>query len=439
MFCRILSILLILAYHFTAQAQQELYFPPASEAWETQSPENLGWCTDSLESLYDFLELNDTRAFLVLKDGKIVVEKYFYNFDQDSVWYWASAGKTLTAFLAGLAQEQGALSIEEPSSKYLGDWTAAPQEQEDSITIWHQLTMTTGLDDSVDNLDCSDRECLRYLADPGTRWSYHNAPYTLISDLIEEATGQNYNLYTRDAILNKIGGAGAWLRLEYNRVFFSSPRTMARFGLMILAEGQWEDEIIMEDKQYFNSMITPSQNINPAYGYLWWLNGQERIMVPGIRRTFNQALCPPAPADMVAAMGKNSQLLNVVPSEGLVVVRMGESPSNAPVSYDLQDGIWEYLNKIICTPSNQREQITNSLKFFPNPVISGTVNLQGQPVRGSGDLMLYDISGRLVFQTRWTGSTRQINLPAHLDNGCYAYLFQSLSGQMSTGKLLLRR
>ncbi|HKK87781.1 MAG TPA: T9SS type A sorting domain-containing protein, partial [Saprospiraceae bacterium] len=221
--------------------------------------------------------------------------------------------------------------------------------------------------------------------------------------------------------------------------FFSTARTMARFGLMILAEGEWQDEVIMEDKEYFNQMITPSQDLNPAYGYLWWLNGQERIMVPGSRRTFNQTLCPPAPADMVAAMGKNSQLLNVVPSEGLVVVRMGESPSNALVSYDLQDGIWGYLNHIICIPSNQREQTNNSFKLFPNPVVSGKVNFENLLTGGPGDWMLYDISGRLVFQTKCTEDKARIDLPSYLENGLYVYLFQSKAGHSLKGRLVLQR
>jgi hypothetical protein len=85
---------------------RELYFPPISTtaAWETVTPQSLGWNTNNINDLYTFLEQRNTRAFLVLKDGKIVIEKYFGNdlinrpFTANGVWYWASAGKTLTAF-----------------------------------------------------------------------------------------------------------------------------------------------------------------------------------------------------------------------------------------------------------------------------------------------------------------------------------------------------
>ena len=434
---RVVGLFFFSMIFLLSHAQDEYYFPPTEGNWTTQSPEDLGWCVDSIDALYDFLERNDTRAFLLLKDGRIVFEKYFYNFHQDSVWYWASAGKTLTAFLAGTAQEQGYLSIDDPSSKYLGDWTSASTEREDSILIWHQLTMTTGLDDNVDNLDCTDRACLNYLADPGTRWSYHNAPYTLLSEVIEEATDQNYNLFTRNSLMSKIGGSGAWIRLDYNRVFFSSPRTMARFGLLILARGEWGNERVMEDKQYIDQMISPSQQINPSYGYLWWLNGQEGIMVPGVQRVFNQPLCPPAPDDMVAAMGKNSQLLNVVPSEGLVVVRMGESPSGAPVPFDLQDGIWEYLNQIICSPTNQEEVADNANEIYPNPVVSGEVNIKTLTRGEPGVLRLNDLSGRPVYERKCAGNEGWIDLPVVLANGLYTYSYQSRNGDVVFGKLII--
>src|SRR5262245_52854379 len=97
------------------------YFPPLTgSTWDTLSPSALGWCPDRIDSLYDFLEEKNTKGFIVLKDGRIVLEKYFGTFTQDSAWYWASAGKTLTAFLIGQAQEQGFFDIDDSTSQYLG-------------------------------------------------------------------------------------------------------------------------------------------------------------------------------------------------------------------------------------------------------------------------------------------------------------------------------
>ncbi len=101
---------------------QNIYFPPnTGNTWETVSPESLGWCTENIDTLYSFLEQKHSKAFIVLKDGRIVIEHYFGSFTQDSIWYWASAGKTLTAFLVGIAQEEGYFSIQDSTSEYLGD------------------------------------------------------------------------------------------------------------------------------------------------------------------------------------------------------------------------------------------------------------------------------------------------------------------------------
>ena len=70
----------------------------------------------------------------------------------------------MTAFSVGVAQESGLLSIEDPSTTYLGEgWTSLNPEQEELITIRHQLTMTTGLDDGLENTDCTNSDCLSFL------------------------------------------------------------------------------------------------------------------------------------------------------------------------------------------------------------------------------------------------------------------------------------
>ena len=134
---------------------QSLYFPPVTgNTWDTISPATLGWCQPRIDSLYNFLESRNSKAFIVLKNGKIVLEKYFGTFTQDSLWYWASAGKTITAVAIGIAQQEGLLNINNLSSQYLGvGFSSAPLEKENLITVRNQLTMTSGFDDGVPDND----------------------------------------------------------------------------------------------------------------------------------------------------------------------------------------------------------------------------------------------------------------------------------------------
>ena len=243
-----LIVLLFLLQSYSGQTQS-LYFPPLiGNTWDTLSPASLGWCEPKIDSLLDYLEAKNSKAFILLKDGKIVIEKYYGTFTIDSVWYWASAGKTLTGFTVGIAQQEGLLSIQDTTSDYLGNgWTVCPPLKEDKITIRHQLTMTSGLDDGVPDHYCTLDTCLQYLADAGARWAYHNGPYTLLDSVIESATGQSLNSYLTQKVKNPTGMTGAFIPSGYNNLFISKPRSMARFGLLMLNQGNWNGNQILTD------------------------------------------------------------------------------------------------------------------------------------------------------------------------------------------------
>ncbi len=388
---------------------QSLYFPPVNgNEWETTTPESLSWCTDSIQPLYDFLEAEETKAFLVLKDGRIVLEHYFGNFKQNNVWYWASAGKSLTSFLVGLAQQQGSLSLDDPTSLYLGQgWTSCDSLAENQRTIWHQLTMTTGFDDGFPNFDCLSPSCLHCIAEVGERWAYHNSPYTLLDSVLFYSTGQDATDFFQSHLATQTGMSGNYTQIGNNHVFFSTPRVMARFGLLMLNQGSWNQTPILTDADYYQSMIHPSQNLNPAYGYLWWLNGQDFYRLPQTQNVFSGALIPHAPADMYAALGKNGQLLNVVPSENLVVVRMGKSSGQFLVETQLNDKIWEYLNAIRCqTVAVQKPDLAPVLRLSPNPT-QGKITINAHPHFAQAELKIINAQGQVIFTKAYNELTNK--------------------------------
>ncbi len=331
-----------------------MYFPPLTGTeWTSVTPASLNWNTAEIPALQTLLSSNGTRAFIVLVNGRIVMEYYFgksllgANFDRNANWYWASAGKTLTAFVVGKAQEGGFLNLNDPTSKYLGKgWTSCTEAQENAITVRHQLTMTTGLDDNVANSFGITPADLKYKAPAGTRWAYHNGPYTLLDQVVTKAVGKPFTDYFNEQLRNKIGMDGYWLKSGDNNVYYSTPRSMARYGLLILNKGNWSDQLLM-NSSFFNAMTTTSQNINLSYGYLWWLNGKSSHILPQSQIVFNGSVTPNAPADMFSGLGKNGQYLNVIPSKKMVVVRMGENPDNSLIAAKFQDDIWAQLNKII--------------------------------------------------------------------------------------------
>ncbi|MCE2786776.1 MAG: serine hydrolase [Bacteroidota bacterium] len=390
----VISILLALGI----QASAQLYFPPLiGNNWDTISPQTLGWCTNRLDSLYKMLDDKNTKAFIVLKDGKIVIEKYFDTFTRDSSWYWASAGKTITSVLIGIAQQEGKLKITDSTSKYLGaGWTSCPPDKEGKITIRHQLTMTTGVDYAVPDWNCTTPACLKYKADAGTQWFYHNATYLLLQDVIEAATGLTFQQYTQQKLISRIGMAGIW----FDGVYYSKPRSMARFGLMVLNKGIWNNDTIIRDTTYYHQMLNTSQNLNESYGYLWWLNGKPSYRMPASIQVFNGPLFKPAPAELLCGLGKDDQKLYVWPSEKMVIVRMGESAdANSLVPLSVDTLIWQELNKLMCknnvsVPEEIKEE-EDEFRIYPNPA-SGQLFYRIPLQIGSASLNLYDIRGRLV-------------------------------------------
>ena len=351
---------------FAASVSAQSYFPPNdSSEWDTLSPSSLDWCPEKIDSLYAFLDETNSKSFILLKDGKIVLEQYFDEHTDSSFWYWASAGKTLSSFLVGIAQEEGFLNINDTTSDYLGSgWTYSSPEEEEKITIWNQLTMTSGLDDGVSNPFCTDDSCLIYLAEPETRWAYHNAPYTLLRPVLENATGQGINIYANQRLLNPIGMDGIFSYVGYDNVFSSTTRSMARFGLLIQNNGEWDGTQILSDEDYFSQVVNTSQALNESYGYLWWLNGKSSFMLPGTQFVFDGSLFPNAPNDVIAALGKNGQIINVVPSENMVWVRMGNASSTELVETNLNIGVWNYINDLSCVSTVESFTNTNSKKLI---------------------------------------------------------------------------
>ncbi len=323
-----------------------IYFPPInSDTWETKTLTGLSWDASALQPLLDYLEANNTKSFIILHDGKIVVEHYFSNHTATSPWYWASAGKTLTTAISGIAQEEGLININSKISDYLGTgWTSAPLEKEDLITCKHLLSMNSGLDDGLgDHVSPAN---LKYVADAGTRWAYHNV-YVKMQDVVAQASNQTWSSYFNTALKDKIGMTGTWIPSNDFNVYWSNTRSMARFGLLIYANGKWENTQIIPEI-FLNEATNTSQNINKSYGYLWWLNGKSTYHLPGSQLEFNGELIPNAPADTYAALGKNDQKIYVVPSKKLVIVRMGNAAGNINFALSTFDNdLWEKINALV--------------------------------------------------------------------------------------------
>lgn len=419
--------LILLLFACTTLIAQDYYFPPIdSDEWSTKPLSELGWSPSVMNEVLDFLDTTGTKGFIILVDGKIVTEEYFGDFDKDKFWYWASAGKTLTAAMIGIAQQEGMLDIQSPTSDYLGEgWTNMDLEKEKNIKLFHNLSMSTGLDYKVDNLNCMEPECLGYLNEAGTHWFYHNAPYRLLLDVLDSVYDKQVNQVTNQLIGNKIGMGGAWI--DYVR--WGKTRDLARFGSFIAAGGRWGDDFKL-DEEYYNTMINTSQEMNESYGYLWWLNGKKSYKLPGFDIVLTGSLTPTAPSDMFAALGKNDQKIYIVPSMNMVVIRVGDDAGEgnlASSSYDTK--LWERLSRLFQTTSVETD-LEYSL-ISPNPAtdeILINTNLYYDFVT------VYDLNGVKVIESAFT----DILDIASLAIGKYTIVLTNASGGILTEEFFVK-
>lgn len=337
----------------TAFAAELYYFPAPEGEWETVDPESVGWDSAKLSAALDVAGARKSSSVVILYRGRILAERDWSAVD-DSPRYLnmvtgtdaggraiedvASAQKSLLAVLTGIAQERGFLQIDDPVTQYVGGgWSKASSSQEAAITIRHLLSMNSGL--------ATD---FSFAAAPASAWLYNTPVYHVLMRVLEAATGMNRHSLTREWVTEPLGMAHTswtdrpWASSDIAVGLSTTARELARFGLMIQAGGRWAGESLIRDGRFLEAMLSPSQQLNPAYGYLWWLNGQDFSRGTGAQaRRRDGALIPAAPGDLVAMLGAMDRKLYLVPSEDLVIARLGSAGAANGSSFN--DAFWEAL------------------------------------------------------------------------------------------------
>lgn len=347
------SFFLSLAYLQHAVAAEQTYFPSADENWETVEPASVGWDPQKLNRVLDIAGLRQSSGVVILHKGRIMAERYWDEPDS-AVRYTnsvtgrddqgrviedvASAQKSVVATLTGMAQERGFIRLDDPVSQYVGvGWSKALPAQEAAISIRHLMSMNSGL-----ATDFSFRK------NPNEEWLYNTPVYHVLMRVLIQATGMDRDSLTREWISKPLGmtntswTARPWASSDIAVGLSTTARELARFGLMIMEGGRWDDEVILPDREFLEDMLTPSQGLNPAYGYLWWLNGQDYALGSGpAARRREGALISAAPEDLVAMQGALDRKLYLVPSLDLVITRLGSTGNANGESFN--DSFWTAL------------------------------------------------------------------------------------------------
>jgi CubicO group peptidase (beta-lactamase class C family) len=303
---------------------------------------------DRLEAAIEIAFLEDdpeqrrrnTRAVVVVEDGRLVAERYGEGFDADTPLLGWSMTKSVASAMVGRLVGSGVLALDD--DRLSARWD---DDERAEITVEHLLHMTDGLefDEVYDpNTDATKmlftpRDTGEFAADkpllhpPGTTWQYSSGTTNILCDVAHQASGLGPEmahelvfepLRMTSAVMEPDAGGG----LLCSSYLYATARDWARIGQWFLQDGEWEGERLLPDGwvDYSTTAVdVPSDN---PYGAQWWLNeGPDgELRMPGV------------PADAYWASGHEGQQLVVIPSEQLVVVRLGFSGEFSGIEWGLE-------------------------------------------------------------------------------------------------------
>ncbi len=302
------------------------YFPTTDASWETVRPAAAGFDSALLASAFDWAGAQNSAAVLMLWRGRIVMERYWQSWDTQTRGPYFSAGKTITAALTLDLVHDGVVALDAPASTYLGPGWSRMSSDEQAVSVRRLLSMSSGTNDSLQ----------RVFNPADGRFYYNNPAYYQLFGVMASAAAQEVPMLASQRLFSTIGMSRTLLIGNVDTgvsgyIVVGSARDFARFGLLTLNHGRWNGTQVLADSALLHQARQPSGTDNPSYGWLWWLNGGSSFRTPGpyFLPTTNGPLWPAGPADLAAALGKDDKKLYVVPSLGLVVVRLGE---RAPIS-----------------------------------------------------------------------------------------------------------
>ena len=279
-----------------------------------------------------------TRAVVVLYDGQLVAEKYSPGFDRYSRMHGWSMAKSFAAALIGILIKENKLSLNQPAP--IPQWKGTKKE---NITIRSLLQQTSGIDFKEDYAGYSDVTNMLFnkgnmpaytasrpiIFAQGKEFNYSSGNSNILSQIIRSTVGdEEYYRFPYDALFNKIGMRSALLEpdaagnLVFSSYVFATARDYARFGLLYYNDGKWNGEQILPEGWAKATRTPPAGNKYQNYGFQFWTKGFDK-------HDISQVTFPDLPNDLYYADGYAYQDIYIIPSEKLVVVRLGLTLDNS--------------------------------------------------------------------------------------------------------------
>ncbi|WP_431243653.1 serine hydrolase domain-containing protein [Flavobacterium sp. P21] len=266
-----------------------------------------------------------TRAVVVLYKDKLIGEKYDTGFNKDSKILGWSMTKSITSSAFGVLAKQGKIDIYKPAP--IKEWQ---NDERKNITVNDLLHMNSGLEWEENYSTICDATQMLFQSEdmgkvqmdkpakykPNTHWYYSSGTTNLLSRILRSQfkTQQEYLDFWYSAVIDKIGMNSMIVEQDMSGTFVGSsygwatPRDWSKFGLLYLRKGNWNGEQIL-DESWVKYTATPTNTSEGKYGAQFWLNAGGKF--------------PDVPRDMFYCSGYQGQMVAIIPSLDMVIVRMG--------------------------------------------------------------------------------------------------------------------
>ncbi|WP_226638482.1 serine hydrolase domain-containing protein [Novosphingobium profundi] len=302
----------------------------------------------ALEKATAYARRMNSTALIVWHKGKVALEWYGEGVTRTTPLVSKSLSKPLAAIAVGRAIALGRIaSLDQPIADFIPELAGT---QKGRIKVRHLLDMRSGMQhqsfspdpESPLNLGFLSPEHTRHIiasypmiAEPGTLYSYANAPADLVGEVITRATGRNYAEFVDTEVLRPLGAMGGefWLNRPGGEAhsgccMMLPAETFARLGVLLLHDGTWEETRLLPEGYVAQMRAGTPQN--PHFGLGVWIGAPyaERRPFgapdqPGPRVLHSEPYLDP---DLFLFDGNADQIVDIAPGHDLVVLRMGGNP-----------------------------------------------------------------------------------------------------------------
>jgi len=347
------------------------------DGWEPSTLETEGVDPKKINELIENIlkgDIKNIHSILLVKNGKLIFEEYFYGYNRDTKHIMYSASKSITSILVGIAMDQKMIpNVDQKAYAFLPEYKGTKWvDQKYDITLKHVLTMSAGIDwedfkyphhDARNSTGAMVRsgDWIKFVLDrdvierPGDRFNYSDGLTMLLGVILKNSTGMYADGFAEKHLFTPLGISDyIWNQSPGGSVITAwglslKPRDMAKIGYLFLKNGRWNGKQIVSQKwvnestkAHMTQAHMPDVALGSGYGYQWWC-GKTNIN--------NQVI------EVYYAAGMGGQYIFVCPSLNLVAVITSRPIGNPLGELRPQVLITDYILPAILPSAPSRKTI----------------------------------------------------------------------------------